>query len=79
MKSYLRGNRVDFSTDFIRELKQANEKILIHNLNDNMWLTCLLLETYGGLKLGSLKVMAGAQYAMSLWKYEPDMATHAEG
>ena len=68
-----------FLNGFHSELKQATEKILIHNLSDNMWLTCLLLAKYGGLKLGSGKVMAEAQYAMSLRKCEPDMATHSEG
>ena len=64
---------------FDSDLSKATEKILCHKLNDRQLLTYQLLAKYGGLRLRSDKLIAGAQHAMSLLKCEPGMATHAEG
>ena len=68
-----------FIEGFDSLLRKAMEKILGHDLNDNQWLTCQLPAKYGGFGLRSGKIIAGAQYVMSLQKCANDMSAHTEG
>ena len=69
----------EFFEGFDSVLREAMEKILGHNLNEEQWLVCQLPAKYGGFGLRSGKLVAGAQHVMSLQKCAVDMATHAKG
>ena len=68
-----------FLAAFDSLLRQAMEKIIGHDLNDQQWLTCQLPAKYGGFGLRSGKLTAGAQHVMSLQKCCKDMGAHTEG
>ena len=71
LKTFLEG--------FDSLLRDAMEKILGHDLNEQQWLTCQLPGKYGGFGLRSGKLTAGAQHVMSLQKCANDMSAHTEG
>ena len=68
-----------FIEGFDSLLRNAMEKILGHDLNDQQWLILRLPAKYGGFGLRSGKIIAGAQYVMSLEKSADDMPAHKDG
>ena len=71
LKSFIEG--------FDSFLRNAMEKILGLNLNDQQWLICQLPAKYGGFGLKGGKLIAGAQCVMSLEKSADDMPAHKDG
>ena len=62
---------------FDSTLEEGIEKILRHGLSDQQWMTRQLLPgDYGGFRLRSGKLIAGAHHVISLQKWANDMASH---